>query len=411
MRSTFKILFYLNTSKMKKSGLCPVMGRITVDGSVAQFSLKEDAHPDYWDAKKGRTTGKSREYIAMNRKIDQTEQFIRNIYTQTVDSAGYVSAEQIKNKLTGSVRKAENLLELFKEHNCEYKERIGIDRKERTYGQYELSYRHLSSFILLEYGLKDYPLNRLDLSFIDKYDYYLRVNARLRTNSLVRHIIYLKKIVNRAINQRTILRYPFTEYIPSKKESKYLHISKETLERIMSAQIQSKAVGFIRDMFVFSCFTGLAYADIRQLSEKHLNKSSNGNVWIEIPRYKTDVESNIRLLDIPLAIIEKYRQDRKDEFLFKIPYSGVVSRHMRKIEKLCGISHLHFHMARHTFATLVCLTNGVSMETISKMMGHRTMRTTQIYAEITNQKVGEDMKKLAGRIKKELSTAYSSADE
>jgi site-specific recombinase XerD len=400
MRSTFKILFYLNTSKRKKSGLCPVMGRITVDGGIAQFSLKEDAHEAHWDAQKGRVKGKTREQIELNRKIEQTEQFIRNIYTRTVETTGYVTAEQIKNELTGVTTKSETLLELFKEHNRDFKERVGIDREERTYNHYELSYNHLSRFIQSKYRVTDYPLNRLDLSFIEDYDCFLRVDAHLCTNTMVKHIIYLKKMIIRAMNQKIIMRDPFQEYIPSKKKSKYRHISKQELERMMTTQIKSKAVSCVRDMFVFSCFTGLAYADIVQLSEKHLRKAEDGSIWIEIHRYKTDVESNIRLLDIPLAIIEKYQPERKGEEFFKLPNSGAISRTMRKIETLCSINHLHFHMARHTFATLICMTNGVSMEAVSKMMGHSTMRTTQIYAEITNQRVSDDMQKLAKRIKR-----------
>ena len=399
MRSTFKILFYLNTSKCKKSGLCPVMGRITVDGGVAQFSLKEDAHPDTWDAKKGLVKGKSRDETALNRKIEQTEQSIRNIYMREVETTGYVTAEQIKNELTGITAKAETLLEVFREHNDEYKERVGIDREKITCWHYENSYRHLSRFILSKYSLKDYPLNRLDISFIEDYDCFLRVNERLCTNTTVKHIKYLKKMVARAMKQRTLMQNPFQDYIACKQKSKYQHLSREELIRMMSLYIQSKSVSFIRDMFVFSCFTGLAYADMGQLSEKHLRKAADGSIWIEIPRCKTGVESNIRLLDIPLSIIEKYRTEGQSGTFFKLPNSGAVSRTMRKIEKLCGIGHLHFHMARHTFATLICMSNGVSMEAISKMMGHSSMRTTQIYAEITNQRVGDDMKKLAKRIR------------
>jgi DNA repair exonuclease SbcCD ATPase subunit len=159
MRSTFKILFYLNTSKRKKSGTCPVMGRITIDGKIAQFSLKEDIHPDYWDLKKERATGKTREQIALNRKIDKTEQSIRDIYTKMVDNVGYVTAEQIKNELTGAVSKTEYLLELFTEHNQKYKKRIGIDRKDGTYSnsqfgnQYRLWYFcRLSQFDFRNYS-------------------------------------------------------------------------------------------------------------------------------------------------------------------------------------------------------------------------------------------------------------------
>jgi len=399
MRSTFNILFYLNTSKRKKSGLCPVMGRITVDGQIAQFSLKEEVAQDCWDAKKGRTTGKTRLQIKINKKIGQTEKTIRNIYDRTVETAGYVTAEQIKNELTGTARRAETLLALFREHNQEYQKRVGIDRSESTYYRYECSYNHLSRFILSKYGMSDYPLKQLDMSFIDQYDLYLCVDAGLSSNSMAGHIIKLKKIITRAINQRTLLHDPFPDYVQNKPKYKYRHLSKDELKTIMSAQIQSKAVRFIRDMFIFSSFTGLAYSDMRRLSEPDLLKMSNGSIWIKISRTKTKVESNIRLMEIPLSIIEKYRPERKGKQLFNIPSSGSVSRNMREIERLCRIGHLHFHMARHTFATLICLTNGVSMEALSKMMGHNSIRSTQIYGEITSQKVGTDMKKLAKRLK------------
>jgi len=236
------------------------------------------------------------------------------------------------------------------------------------------------------------------MSFINDYDFYLRVHVRFHPSSIFRHTYKLKKIVMRAMNHKIIQHDPFPDYVHDKLEKKYQHISKQELKKIMSAKIQCNSTKFIRDMFVFSCFTGLAYADIRQLSEKHLRKMSDGSIWIDIPRCKTDVESNIRLLDIPITIIEKYYPERKGEKLFNIPFPGTVSKYMRKIEELCGIGHLHFHMARHTFATQICLSNGVSMEALSKMMGHSSIRSTQIYGEITHQKVGEDMKKLAERI-------------
>jgi len=399
MRSTFSILFYLNTSKKKKSGLCPVMGRITVDGGIAQFSLKEDAHPECWDAKSGRAKGKARTQIDLNRKIEQTEQSIRNIYSRLVDTVGYVTAEQIKNELTGVVSKSDTLLKLFDEHNVEFEKRVGIDRTNCSLKGYKNSYYHLSRFVKSKYGIDDYPLKQLDMSFINSYDYYLRVDAKISSNTIKRHIIFLQKIVSRAISQGTILRNPFADYVKIKYESKFQHISREELERVVTTPISSKYVCFVRDMFVFSCFTGLSFADICNLSEKHLHKALDGATWITMPRQKTGVDSIIRLLDIAVVIIEKYRSVRKNERIFNIPSHTSVSRNLLKIEKLCGINHLHFHKARHTFATQVCMTNGVPLETISKMMGHSSMHTTQIYAEITNQKVGEDMKKLTKRNK------------
>jgi site-specific recombinase XerD len=373
------------------------MGRITVDGGVAQFSLKADTHPDHWDAQKGRVKGNNSRHTFLNIKIEQTEQRIKEAYTRTINTAGYVTAEQIKNELTGVGAKAENILELLSEHNREFEKRLGIDRKQRSYEPYKQSFNHLSDFIRLKYGQNDFALNRLEMSFINEYNYYLRVDAGLHTNTAFTHLFILKKMMKRAICQGIILYDPFEEFVPSKKASKYLHISVDELDRIMSVRIASNSVRFVRDMFVFSCFTGLAYTDICQLSEKHLRKAPDGSIWIDKPRQKTGVESNIRLLDIPALIIEKYRPERKSDCLFNVPHKSTICQNLRKIEKLCGIAHLHFHMARHTFATQICLTNGVPMETVSKMMGHSSMHTTQIYAEITYQKVGKEMKKLAER--------------
>ena len=399
MRSTFSVLFYLNTSKQKKSGCCPVMGRITVDGSIAAFSLKKDIHPDLWDAQAGKAKGKTREQIELNKLISQTEQNIKDIYERTIETVGFVTAEHIKNELTGVTAKAATLLQLFWEHNEEYKKRVGIDRTAKTYANYENAYGHLSAFIRSKYDLEDYPLKHLDMSFINGYDYYLRVYAKLATNSIIYQIAYLKKMIARAIRQGTLLRDPFKEYVRDKPQRQYRNLSGDELESLLKIKIDVPKLCFVRDMFVFSCFTGLAYADMCHLSEKHLRKSSDGNLWLDIPRQKTGVSSNIKLLNIPLKIMEKYRLERKSEKLFNMPSNSFISNYMRDLEQLCGIRRLHFHMARHTFATLICLTHGVPIETISKALGHSDLRSTQIYAEITNQKVGNDMKKGAVRMK------------
>ena len=410
-RSTFNILFYLNTSKKKKTGLCPVMGRITVDGCIAQFSLKADANPNNWDAKNGRVKGKSREHIELNRKIEQTEQSIRKIYAETVDTIGYVTAEQIKNELTGVVAKTETLLKLFTEHNAEYEKRIGIDRSSSSYNKYTNVYKHLSKFIKSKYGLDDYPLQHLDMSFINSYDFYLRVDAKFTLHTILGHIIVLKKMITRAMHQGTILRDPFSEYVPEKPVRRYPHLSCEELDRLINTPIEVKNICFVRDMFLFSCFTGLAYSDMCNLSENHLRKTVDGKVRIDIYRQKTGVESNVIILDFAERIIEKYRPKRKSDKIFNMPNISFIWYNIRKIEQLCSIKHLHFHMARHTFATQVCLTNGVPIETISKMMGHSSIQSTQIYAEITGQKIGKDMKKLAGRIKGKYAINHLPTDD
>jgi hypothetical protein len=193
--------------------------------------------------------------------------------------------------------------------------------------------------------------------------------------------------------QETILKV-FYEH-----KCQYRNLSGDELERLMYTKIKKPKLCFVRDMFVFSCFTGLAYADMCHLSEKHLRKTPDGNLWLDIPRQKTGVTCHIKLLKIPEKIMTKYRLERKSDKLFNMPSNALIFYRLRQLEELCGIEHLHFHMARHTFATLICLTNGVPMETISKMLGHSDMRSTQVYAEIKNQKVSDDMKKVDNRLK------------
>ena len=204
-RSTFNILFYLNTSKQKKTGLCPVMGRITVDGEAAVFSLKEDVHPGSWDAGKGRVSGKNKDDTTLNKKIERMEQSIRDIYARTVDKSGYVTATQIKNELTGVGSKSETLLKLFEEHNREYSQRVDIDRKEISFYLYQNNQRHLSCFIKSKYGMDDYPLKQLNETFIRDFDYYLRADCKMTTGSVLGHIIRLKRVVKQAIRQGIIL--------------------------------------------------------------------------------------------------------------------------------------------------------------------------------------------------------------
>ena len=189
-----------------------------------------------------------------------------------------------------------------------------------------------------------------------------------------------------------------TDYSCKKGEKRYRHLTGAELEKLMSTQIDNPRLCFVRDMFVFSVFTGLSYIDLFMLESQNIKKESDGSLWIYIKRQKTEVESCIRMLDIPKKIIEKYNGERKSSRIFNIPANHGIVKALRKIEKLCGIEHLNFHQGRHSFASLICMRHGVPIETISKMMGHKSIQTTQIYAEITNQKIDADMKILSKRL-------------
>lgn len=400
-RSTFAVLFYIDKSKAKKKskGLCIITGRISIDTQIARFSTKMEVNPEMWDAKTGRATGKTKEVTKINRTLDNLEREIQSHYDRLVLEDGYVTAEAIKNALNGIGRKATGLLELFREHNEEFKFRVGVNRVQVTYEQYLHSYRVLENFLWVRYQAKDIALNQLTHSFIDAYDFHLRVDKRMNGNTVLNHTIPLRKIVRRAISQDIIKRDPFINYVAEKPLKQRRHLTMDEFQKLLTTPIAEKHLVRCRDMFLFACFSEMSYADVRNLSEKHITKDDNGIMWIRIERQKTKSECRIRLLSVPIQIIEKYKHERTDDKIFKMTCLATIDRNLKTVAQKCGIeSRLCYHMGRHTYATQVCISQGVPIETLCKMMGHRSVQTTQIYAKITNQKVNEDMKILSSRI-------------
>ena len=397
--STFAVLFFINKVKTKKNGLCPVMGRISVNAEIAQFSAKIDIDPTLWDAKSYRLKGKSREAAEANHQLRKLTESIKGYYSELVQEQGYVTAELIKNMLCGIGQKKNQLLQLFAEHNEEYQQKVGVNRTEHTYKRYVVLHRHLSHFLQSKYGMQDIPLKQLTYSFIEQFDFYLRVEKRHSAGTIGGYMILLKKIIRRAINQETLIGNPFADYVPEQPPKKCRHMTAEELDKLMSTPITSKALRHTRDMFVFGTFTGIGHADLCNLSTEHISKSSNGTMWIYATRQKTGSECHVRLLDIPKQIIEKYKSERKGDKIFNIVNSSTTNANLKKIAKLCGIErNISFHMSRHNFGTLITLSQGVPLETVSRMMGHLDIKTTQIYAKLTTQKINEDMKMLTGHM-------------
>ncbi len=394
-RSTFAVLFYLNTSKHRKDDTCPVVGRITVDANSVQFSTKINLSSADWDAKKGRAKKERKELSEINRTLDRLEKQVKAHYSRILETEGYVTAERVKNALHGVGEKASNLLQLFEEHNTEFEKRVGVNRVYDTYYSYLLTFKHLSNFIRLKYNSEDVLLISLTHKFINDFDFYLRVDRQMQASTVLGHMISLKKVITRAINQGTLRRNPFMNYVAEQPLKKYRHLTEEEYQKILTTPIASKRYSRTRGWFVFSSFTGLSYADMCALSVDNLITEQDGSTWIKIPRQKTGTVCSIKLLSIPWMIIEKYKDERKTDKVFNMISLSNICINLKEIAKLCGIErNLTYHMSRHTYATQTCISQGVPIETVSKLMGHSSIQTTQIYAKITNQKVNEDMKKL-----------------
>lgn len=400
-RSTFAILFYLNTSKRKKSGNCPIMGRISVDGKSSAFSTGLELSPEYWDAKQGIATGKSKEETNINRQIENYRAELIRYYKTLLDSKSYITAEILKNAIKGIGIRQNTLIQEFAALVEEKRQSVGVLIVQTTYTHLNRAYRHLKEFVQYKYGVTDIPFTQVDFDFIESYVYYLKINLQFNPNSTNNTIKPLRKVVMRALNKGLMHQDPFFGYRPQRITITRKWLSMDEIERLMQIDMKHESSNFIRDMFLFSTFTGLAYVDLKNLRHDNIVRQENGKQWIVLNRQKTGSVSNIPLLDIPLRLIEKYRNTAfagLDGKVFRLRTIENADIQLKKIAQAANIDkRLTYHMARHSYATL-CLSMGVPIETISQTLGHKSISTTQIYAEITRTKINEDMTNLAERI-------------
>lgn len=390
-RSTFKLLFYINKQKVKANGETTIMGRITIDGKIAQYSTGLFISPSEWNPTQGRTKNDREK----NSTLDKLEERAFIAHKQCVDRDGYVSAEIIKNIVTGRVQTKDTLITLFDEHIEEYSKRVGIDRVRKSYTRRLTVRKHLCNFMDYKYCIKDIPLRALTMQFIEDFKFYLSVVLQIKTISYNDYLQILRMVLKIAISKKIIKRDPFAGHRLESVAVQHRHLSREQIMKLMSLDLPTYRLCHTRDLFIFSVFTGLGRAEIAELNVSNLEYKPDGSVWINIKRAKTKIECVIKLLDIPLRIIEKYQGEGENGRLFFIPQTCSLSRSLKIIADMAKLEErLTFYMGRHCFA-VNCLNNGVPIETISKMMGHSNIKTTQIYAEITNQKVGQDFGVLA----------------
>ena len=392
-RSTFAILFYINRTKIRKDGTCQLLCKVSIDAEWEQIGTKASVNPDIWNPETGRADGRSENALTVNRAIDELTREITNHYNHIKKSLGFVTAELVKNAVKGIGQKPVTLLALFREHNEEFKKRIGVDRVKETYDSYQRSYKHLAAFVQEKKGVEDITLRSLDKVFYDDFEIFLQTDCKMKPKTVHEHLYRLKKMTMRAVSQGTLRRDPYCRLHPELPKRKSRHLKLEDLKTLMSTQIDKPNLQRVRDWFIFSTFTGLAYADLKRLSVNDITQAEDGSWWIHIKRQKTDTPSVIKLLDVPLRIIEKYKHERQGDKVFNLYTREYLIRLTRELGEEYGF-YLTFHKARHNFGTHMTLSLGVPLETVSKMMGHTNITTTQIYAQVTDKKVDEDMKRL-----------------
>ena len=388
-RSTFKVLFYVNGSK-EKNGIVPIMGRVTINGSVAQFSCKQTIPKTLWDAKGNRAKGKSIEARDINHALDNIKAQIIKHYQRISDREAYVTAEMVRNAYQGIGSEYETLLGAFDKDNATFQKRVGTDRVKGTYMARVRARNHVAAFIKANYKRSDLSMLELTPDFIKEFAVFLSTDRGLQNGSIWTNCMWLKGVVIRAHFNGLIPRNPFAQFhiSPNIKEREYL--TEEELKTLMTHEFADAKLSYIRDIFVFASFTALSFVDVKELTTDDIVEV-NGEKWILSKRHKTKVPFQVKLLDIPLQIIKRYEEFQTDKSVFPNLNYWSICKPLKKMIKECGITKdISFHCARHGFATLA-LSKGMPIESVSRVLGHTNIVTTQLYAKITTQKIDHDL--------------------
>lgn len=398
MNKTFGLLYYVKKSKQDAQGKAPIYLRITVDGKRSEISCKRSIEITKWSKEANKAIGRTEEIRELNAYLDSLTTKVYQSHRDLIQDDRQVTAETLKNKVLGIEEKQRTLLAIFKNHNEQVKKLVGKEFAAGTLERYETVYEHIQEFLKLQYNLSDIPIKKVNHKFITDFEFYLKTERQCGNNSTLKYIKNFKKIVRIALANQWITHDPFLNFKRKLKEVEREYLSQEEIEIMLSKNLHTPRLEQVRDIFIFCCFTGLAYSDVKKLNKDHLIIGIDGDKWIKTKRTKTDTRSNIPLLPTALAILKKYENHPEavtKEVLLPVLSNQKSNAYLKEIADLCGINkNLTTHLARHTFATTVTLTNGVSLESVSKMLGHKSIKTTQHYAKILDKKVSDDMQLL-----------------
>ena len=397
-QANVKVSFYLKKSEADERGNCPVMAKLSVGKySEAAFSVKIRVPESRWSS--GRACGKSVGAKEINTRLDEIRAMALAIYTEQSAIRDGVTAKEVKAILLGMACVQETLLGYFKLFIINFERRVGVNRTMSSLRGYRNAYSHVERFLKWQYKLSDISFTALDRSFIDKYDSYLRTECRFTPGTIINLTVRLRTVIGEAIADGIITANPFAGYEPVRPKAVRRYLTAEELQRIMTTPLHRQTLYHVRDLFLFSCYTGIPYGDMCLLTRKNLHLAEDGTWWIRGARRKTMVEFEIPLLDLPLRILEKYRDAAPGDKLLPMYCNSVLNLYLKEIAKICNINRtLVFHCGRHTYATEITLSHGVPLETVSRMLGHSQIETTQIYAKVTDEKIDTDTRNLNRKI-------------
>ena len=405
MRSTFKILFYINRQKTKADGNTAILCRITIDGKSTAIITGEKCKVSEWNSKQGLTTNRK-----TNQRINEFRELIEKTYRDILTREGVVSVELIKNRLQGIATNPTTLLTMSKVELQAVKESVGKSRAEGTYLNLSYSDRNLREFVE-DKGVQDILISTITEDLIEEYRFFLKKH-RLKSSTINNNLCWLSRLMFRAVSRRIIRCNPFENARYEKEDRKIRFLQKNDVMKLMAMSMNDKEAELARLMFIFSCFTGLAISDMENLKYKHIQTAADGQMYIRKERQKTKVKFVVPLHPIAEAIIshcwnaqarneEQQTVNEKGDSLVFQPHCSrsVMGKNLSIVGKACGIrQRLSYHVTRHTFGTM-SLSAGIPIESIAKMMGHASISSTQVYAQVTDRKISEDMDRLIAKYK------------
>lgn len=394
--------FYAKSTKANALGLLPIYVRLTVSGKRLEYSTKKFIDKSKWSVALSKMKGTNENARSINSYLDLVKAKILDVQMQLLHRNEILSIENFKIMLFEDEKRARTLIPVFQDHNNRIKELIGKEYAAGTLERYTTSLKHTKDFMQWKYGAADIELSKIDHAFIMDYEFYLRSVRNCANNTAVKYIKNFSKIIKICIANDWIDKNPFANYKSKIRELERTYLSEEEIQNLIEKKFTTPRLQLVCDLFLFSCFTGLAYIDVKNLTKENITFGIDGDEWIFTHRQKTEAASKIPILPVTAMIIEKYSKQKEctmQNKLLPILSNQKMNAYLKEIATICEINkELTFHMARHTFATTVTLTNGVPIESVSKMLGHKNLRTTQHYAKVVDRKVSEDMNLLKQKL-------------
>jgi len=390
MNTTVSILFYIKRAKANSQGISPIYVRVTVESKRFEFSSMKYVNIEKWSIEGNKVKGSSEEARTINSHLDYLKNQVLEAEKRLFKKDSKVTSESLKNEMFGCQERTRTLIPIFIDHNNKIKALIGKEYAPGTLERYETSLKHTKDFLMWKYNITDIDILKIDHAFISDYEFYLRTVRNCANNTAVKYIKNFNKIIKICLANHWMDKNPFANYKSKVKEVDRVYLSEEEIQEIINKDFGTDRLSLVRDIFLFSCFTGLAYIDVKNLTKSHVSIGIDGEKWIFTHRQKTESASKIPILPVTQMIIDKYEnhpQANNQDRLLPILSNQKMNAYLKEIAAVCNINkELTFHIARHTFATTVTLTNGVPIESVSKMLGHKNLRTTQHYMKILKDK-------------------------